>query len=149
MKSYEQHEQDIANMLGGRLTSSSGRHWEKGDVRTSSMLLDAKSTSLPSYRLTHGVWMKLWKEAGMMSLSPALPIRFIRGTGIVERDLIVVPCGEVGIESQGEPKQSFAIKKDMQTPQAFTLMRGHSPARLVVLDLDDFIERMEDVSREA
>lgn len=143
---YEQHEQDIARMLGGKLTSSSGRHWQKGDVevgdRDGGLLCDAKSTSMTSYRLTHGVWMKLWKEAGMVSRTPALPLRFIKANGYTLRDLIVVPQGEIDeVFPASEGKQSFVIRSTIDAPEPFVLFRGHSPARLVVLELDDFIER--------
>lgn len=149
---YTQHEEYVAKVLGGSLTCSSGRKfYDKADVRVGhcqdedSLLLDAKCTQQDRYRLTYAVWHKLALEAGMVSRTPALPIRFLDENGKVVRDLIVVPqglarkCANVTISPL--VLSGRTIMPDDSSGVPFKLTGGYAPpVSLVLLDLDEFVE---------
>jgi hypothetical protein len=93
-KSYETHEEDVAQILGCKLSCSSGRKWfSKGDGKSDMshpmpILFDAKSTTKDEYRLSFSVWDKLAREATMDNRQPVLPIRFLQSPMV---DLVVIP----------------------------------------------------------
>ncbi len=57
-------EKRIAKELNGRVQINSGAIWSlPGDVRTDELLIEAKTTSAPAYRLSIQTWEKIRKEA--------------------------------------------------------------------------------------
>jgi hypothetical protein len=154
VKYYEKHEQDVATLLGGRLTCSSGRKFfDKGDVKVGNiadedaLMLDAKCTQQGRYRLTHAVWHKLALEAAMTSRRPALPLRFLDERGGIVRDYVVVPydmaenCEVSTWTNRFSTLAGYSITPETSSGSCFEIGNGVlSPVRLVVLDLDTFAE---------
>ena len=68
-RSFEQkrslrQEQKTAKEINGRTTPASGSRWhQKGDIRSDKFLIECKTTTKDSYRLTAKTWEKIYKEA--------------------------------------------------------------------------------------
>jgi hypothetical protein len=149
-KSYDQHEIDIARLLGGRKTCSSGRYFhDKSDGKSGrpsedgALQWDCKSTHAATYRLTGKTWFKLELEAAMTSRTPVMPIRFLDVNDNVLSDMIVVQ------ENRSRPTEdinrlvqhgvSVSIKPEQESKQLYL----DTPLRMVrlrLMPLDDFLE---------
>lgn len=63
-KKSQKQEEDIAQKVGGNRVVASGALWgAKGDVRTDTLLIEAKTTSKEYYSVTAKVWEKIEREA--------------------------------------------------------------------------------------
>ena len=63
-KRSRKQEQKTAKEINGRATPASGSRWHsKGDIRSDKFLIECKTTTKDSYRLTAKTWEKIAKEA--------------------------------------------------------------------------------------
>ena len=63
-KRSRRQEQETAKEIKGRVTPASGSRWhQKADVRSGKFLIECKTTTKDSYRLTAKAWEKIYKEA--------------------------------------------------------------------------------------
>lgn len=98
-KMSSRHENDICEMLGGRVTKNSGATWaETMDVLMDEeswycFALDGKSTLAKSVSFTREMWTKALKQSGIRLT--AMPLRFYRDERLtsVDHDLVVLDLG--------------------------------------------------------
>lgn len=96
-KMGQRHEEDLAEVLGGRMTRGSGNQWRdatdgKHDgSQMYSLAWDGKSTLGKSISITREMWAKLVEQAE--AFIPALPLRFYADQRLtkVAIDLIALP----------------------------------------------------------
>ena len=63
-KRSRRQEHITAKEINGRTTPASGSRWySKGDIRSDKFLIECKTTTKDSYRLTAKAWEKIYKEA--------------------------------------------------------------------------------------
>lgn len=79
-------ERRVARRFGGSTTPGSGNGWvRKADVRTDKYLIECKTTTKESYRITLDTWEKIWKEALTDDRIPVMIVD-IDGTEIMIAD---------------------------------------------------------------
>jgi len=85
MSQSRKQESSLAQALGGRVTPASGAFWShKGDVKSDSLLVEAKCTAKRSITLQLSVWEKIRREAILTGRIPVLALQ------IQDRNLIVL-----------------------------------------------------------
>lgn len=81
----QKQERRLAKTLEGTPTAASGAFWSrKGDVRSSRLLVEAKTTEKASYSIKKEIWEKIRKEALLDGRMPVLAIQ------IQDRNLVVI-----------------------------------------------------------
>ena len=153
LKPYERHEADVAEILGCKLSCSSGRKWySKGDGKSGitevmPIMFDAKSTIKDAYRLSFDVWFKLAREASFDGCEAVLPIRFLGKKNESLLDIVVIPASMwydmTGVEfvctmEFKKPRVTYNIKMGDKFPYPITVSRDSHQFRVVVLELDEF-----------
>lgn len=92
---WVKQEKNLAKAFGWRTPGSGATKpaHNKGDVQSDRMIIEAKSTSKGSFRLTYSDLAKVHREASSIGKVPALFIRFEKDTPNVveEREWVVVP----------------------------------------------------------
>lgn len=74
-KQSQAHEKRIAKLTGGQTTAASGAFWsQKGDIRTSDMLIEHKWTGKQSKTIQAAELEKITKEAIMTGRTPVFGI---------------------------------------------------------------------------
>ena len=75
MKKWQIKETKDASLFKGRRTPKSGGFWSfPGDVVTKDFLIDSKTTEKKGFRITCGIWNKLFNEALKSRKLPILSI---------------------------------------------------------------------------
>jgi hypothetical protein len=95
---FEQHEEHVAELIGGKMTKGSGcGMWDKGDVVNGTsedsrrLMVECKCTQSKDYRLTLDTWKKACKQAALKSATPVMAVRFCDHHGCLRRDFYIVP----------------------------------------------------------
>lgn len=89
---WNKQEKRLAEASGGRTTIGSGNKDDKGDVHFGQdLLIEAKFTSLKSFRLDQKLLEKISREAEGKLKVPALAVEFEGMPLGTERDWIMVP----------------------------------------------------------
>lgn len=71
-KPWEQQERRLVKQTGGERSAGSGAFSRKGDVRSSLMLIEAKTTGKQSYTIQAKELEKIWREALIDGRMPVL-----------------------------------------------------------------------------
>lgn len=79
-KKSKKQEKRIAREVGGKQTPGSGSRWNaKGDVKTSSLLIEAKTTTHRSFSVTSTILDKISEEAVLCGRTPVLSVEITSG----------------------------------------------------------------------
>lgn len=80
MKNWERFEQKLARAVGGRRTPGSGNGNQKGDIRSDTLLIEAKETSKNSLTIPTSWFTSLSVEAAKRKVLPIFAVEFGDGT---------------------------------------------------------------------
>lgn len=127
MLPYERHERDIAVLMDGRLSVSSGRTpSDAGDGKNYQFLWDCKYTDKKYYTLSANTWKKVFDEANREYREPLVIIR------LIDYDLVVRMVGV-------RPKKTSLKSTRIKGPCSITLAGLKVEYDLVVEELDEWI----------
>jgi len=113
MKNWERFEHRLARKIGGKRTPGSGNGNQKGDIKSSKLLIEAKETS-KDYLVIDTAWfINLSKEAEKRKVAPILAIEFGSGTTrylIPDADVDIVGYVDISDARSYKLKEEAAVE---------------------------------------